>query len=47
MDNEVLAIVMPADAQAPSVAQKSQIRTFKFKPPFLDLESNLESKEMT
>jgi len=36
MDNEILAIVMPVDADAPSLQQKSQIKTFKFKPPFLD-----------
>ena len=47
MDYEILAIVMPVDAVAPSITQKSQIKSFKFKPTFLDQESNTESKELT
>lgn len=41
MDSEILAIIMPPDAQAPHLTQKSHIKRFQFKAPFLDLQSSL------
>lgn len=47
LDYEILAIVMAPDSQAPHLAQKSQIKTFKMKPPLLELESDTKSSEKT
>jgi hypothetical protein len=51
MDNEILAIVMPPEYQAPLLNQKNQVRRFPFKAPFLEQQSSLHQgvgkKELT